>query len=186
MIDQPKAYSASLGSAETCAQGENQMGTREIQLYVLTVFGIVWLSTASVVQGEFPASPLNCGVEICIQLTKCFWIPSGFLDDPRHDRKHGAEDHNCRQQRHHIVGNRKNECVQCRIFSLAQVGSVAQHMSLNERPLWAVSGLSNVNFEISLLSVCFRPKADVQITIIFYITIMLLAKTRFSWCLRRN
>ncbi len=33
------------------------MGTREIQLYVLTVFGIMWLSTVSVVHAEFPAFP---------------------------------------------------------------------------------------------------------------------------------
>jgi len=31
-----------------------------------------------------------------------------------------------------------------------------------QRPLTAKSGHSNVNIEISLLSVCFRPKADAR------------------------
>ena len=33
---------------------------------------------------------------------------------------------------------------------------------INQCPLLADSGLSNVNFKISLLSVYFRPKADIQ------------------------
>jgi hypothetical protein len=39
-----------------------------------------------------------------------------------------------------------------------------RHSCVQERqcPLLADTGLSNVNFKISLLSVCFRPKADVQ------------------------
>ena len=44
------------------------------------------------------------------------------------------------------------------IFSL--ITGYLEHNT--ERPLLAVSGLSNMNLVIGLLSVCFRPKADVR------------------------